>query len=103
METVHSGDNWRVSIKEDDDMYDDSYIDTWGESEEEVIRLKKELWDRIENEGVWGLVGEVKCKCCGSWTTTDSVWGFVGDDWKNSGYDDYIIKTTKKQAEIKNA
>jgi hypothetical protein len=47
----------------------------------QIERERKEFHDRIEHDGVWGIVSKVNGK------TIDSVWGFVGDDWKDSGYD----------------
>lgn len=38
-------------------------------------------------DGTWGVVAEVRCSCCGAWRCVDSVWGFVGDTWRDSGYD----------------
>jgi hypothetical protein len=71
--------------------YDDSYIDTWDCPDEEKLQLKRDLWEKIEREGVWGIVVEkhVKCEHCKSnrWDQVESCWGFVGEDWKDSGYD----------------
>jgi hypothetical protein len=45
--------------------------------------------DRIERDGVWGVVGEYKADVCptcgrgGEWVHGGSCWGFVGDDWKD--------------------
>lgn len=50
-------------------------------------RQRKEEIERIERDGVWGIVSKVKCPTCGEWNQADSVWGFIGDDWKESGYD----------------
>jgi len=50
--------------------------------------------ERIERDGVWGIVAEYACPCCGQWIVSDSCWGFVGDDWKNSGYDDDVKQMT---------
>jgi hypothetical protein len=54
---------------------------------ETLKRQEKEFIDKINRDGVWGIVSEVKCLCCGEWTQADSCWGFVGDDWKESGCD----------------
>lgn len=43
-------------------------------------------------DGVWGLVAEYRCSCCYSWLVADSVWGFVGDDWRDSGYDTSLME-----------
>lgn len=41
---------------------------------------------RIERNGVSGIVAQVRT-ALGEWVDVDSCWGFVGDDWKDSGYD----------------
>ena len=55
---------------------------------ERLAREEREFRNRIDREGVYGLVAERKCPACGQWETVDSVWGFVGDDWEMSGYDE---------------
>jgi len=82
----------------DEVEYDDSYIDTWDETPEHKAQAKRELWARIEREGVWGLVGEVKCQACGAWEIVHAVGGFVGDDWKDSGYDSDTRDAAEKRA-----
>lgn len=102
MDIIQEGDNWRVGLVVDEVMYDDSYIDTWGETDERKAEIKRKLWVRIEAEGVWGLVGEVRCPACGAWEHVDSVGGFVGNDWKGSGYDKEILEQVKAKAELWN-
>lgn len=48
---------------------------------------------RVEREGAYGIVGEYRT-LTGEWERVDSVWGFVGDDWRNSGYDIDIMAAT---------
>jgi hypothetical protein len=48
---------------------------------------KEDFIEKVNRDGVWGIISQVKCTCCDSWLTVDSVWGFIGDDWKGSGYD----------------
>ncbi len=55
-------------------------------------RERQQEIDRINNEGVWGIVGQYHNGK--GWVSVDSVWGFIGDDWKASGYDDDIMKAT---------
>lgn len=75
------GDTVRLRWIPDQECFDDSYIDTWtDQSEAQREQARKELWESIERDGVWGLVGEVRCKCCQSWEEVDSCWGFVGQD-----------------------
>ena len=49
---------------------------------------------RAEDLGVWGMVGEYRLDETFPWTHADSVWGFVGDDWKDSRYDTDIMANT---------
>jgi len=50
------------------------------------------LIDRIERDGVWGVIGEYFDG--EAWQHGDSCWGFVGEDWKDSGYDTDIMDAT---------
>jgi len=47
--------------------------------------------ERANNDGVWGIMGQYRDPATDKWTTADSVWGFIGDDWRDSGYD-YDVK-----------
>lgn len=72
----------------DESTYDDSYIDTWtDQTPTQRARARKDLWDMIERDGVWGLVSEVRCDCCDDWRQVDSCWGFVGQDAHGYEYD----------------
>jgi len=76
-----------------DDSYDDSYIDTWSDvSEKERERIRADLWERIAQDGVCGVVGEYWTG--DAWEHADSCFGFIGDDWRNSGYDVDIMSAT---------
>lgn len=52
--------------------------------------MPKEI-ERAGRDGVWGIVGQYRDPTCGKWITVDAAWGFVGADWRNSGYD-YDVK-----------
>lgn len=73
------------------DCYDPKVIT--GVSPKRLAEQRKAEVERIERDGVWGIVGQFKvsaCSKCGAgerWETVASAWGFVGDDWKDSGYD----------------
>lgn len=41
--------------------------------------------ERVERDGVCGIVGEWFDG--DEWQQADSVYGFIGDDWRDSGYD----------------
>jgi hypothetical protein len=83
----------RLRIECDEMPYDDSYIDTWTDQREsEREKSRKALWERIEREGVVGVIGEYFDG--DEWVHVDSCWGFVGDDWVHSGYDTDIMRAT---------
>lgn len=46
-------------------------------------------------EGVWGIIGEYNAG--DGWTHADSCWGFIADEWKDSGYDYDIMAETIRQ------
>jgi hypothetical protein len=50
-------------------------------------KFEAETNARIERDGLWGIIAEYRCPHCGAWTVADAVWGFVGLDWLDSGYD----------------
>jgi len=77
----------RFRVVPDETFYDDSYIDTWEISESDKIKAKKEISEKIEEEGVWGIVVDKKCSECGQWDEVDSVYGFIGNEYEGSGYD----------------
>ena len=55
-------------------------------------RDRKEFIEKVNAEGVWGIIGEYFDG--EAWQTADSCFGFVGDDWKHSGYDTDIMHGT---------
>jgi len=90
-----------------DEVYyspDDLFGDTFNPNvntdidPEQLAKEEQEAIDRANREGIWGIVGKYKVACdcqnCDGWHTSDSVWGFVGDDWKNSGYDIDVMYQT---------
>lgn len=77
----------RFEAVDDTDTPDVSYFDTWTDlpaSERE--KLKKEELERIEREGAYGIQSFARFGC-GELHPVDSCWGFVGEDWRDSGYD----------------
>jgi hypothetical protein len=60
-------------------------------------RGEEEFEDRVSEEGVCGIISQFKCPCCGSWMDADSVFGIVGDDWTESGYDTDLINSAKQK------
>lgn len=69
------------------DVYDDSFIDTWGLSPKKAEAEKKEIHQRIERDGCWIIVSYFRPDRDAEWIAVDSVGGFIGDDYKDSGYD----------------
>jgi hypothetical protein len=63
----------RISAEPDEDEYDPGDC-LEGMSEESQRRF----WDRINNLGVWGTVGEYRTHPEGYWETGDSCWGHAG-------------------------
>ncbi len=62
--------------------------------ESKLARQEKEFEERVHSEGVYGIVGEYRCIYDDTWKHADSVWGFVGDDWQYSGYDEDVMSQT---------
>lgn len=55
-------------------------------------RIVQEERDRANRDGVWGVRGEYWDGH--EWVEVDSCWGFIGDDWRDSGYDVDIMRAT---------
>lgn len=51
-----------------------------------IRKEEKEFEARVERDGVWGYRAMVR-DSAGHWDEVDAIWGFVGDDFKGSGYD----------------
>jgi hypothetical protein len=59
-------------------------------------RDRKEFIEKVNREGVWRIIGEYFDG--EKWRHADSFFGFVGEDWKNSGYDTDIMRATLNEA-----
>lgn len=93
----------RVKIEESPDQFmtveeyiddDDAYKpELHPDIQSHVIeRQRKEAIDQIENEGIWVISGLYSQN--GIWVCADSIGGFVGNSWEDSGYDLDIMATT---------
>lgn len=51
-----------------------------------------ETMARLERDGAWGIIGEARSSESAPWVHVDSVWGFIGDDFKDSLYDTDIMR-----------
>jgi len=77
---------WEPSYED----YDCSYLDTWGLSDSEVRRLRSELYEQIDRDGIWILTSKIPCKC-GSWKIVDSISGLIGQD--GAGYEFCLMQS----------
>lgn len=91
----------RLQVEPDDSVDLDNLIgDAFDPNVNQAIKpeklkeQKQHEIDRINRDGVWGVISEYKCPACGSWKTADSCWGFIGDDYKDSGYDLDVMEET---------
>lgn len=50
--------------------------------------------ERANDFGCWGIVGQYRVMTDPRWFEVDSVWGFIDNDWQNSGYDIDIKRAT---------
>jgi len=55
-------------------------------------RERKAFAESVDRNGVWGIVGEYFDG--EQWQHGDSVWGFVGENWQDSGYDRDVMALT---------
>lgn len=78
----------RLLTAEESEGYDASYVDTWTD----LSTFRREKWkasilDRVNREGVYCITSYVWDSPTVSYLPVDSCGGFIGDDWKDSGYD----------------
>jgi hypothetical protein len=85
-----------------DDLLGDCFDPDVNSDIKSEILAKQKQWeiDRIERDGVWGVRGQFKCPSCHAWQDADSCWGFVGEDWRDSGYDLDIMDATLDAMDI---
>lgn len=76
----------RFRVVEDPEPYDSSHVDTWTDMRpSDRKRWKEDIARDIRRYGVVGLVGEILVDDC--WVGQDSVWGCIGNDTHDNGYD----------------
>lgn len=76
----------RFRVVDDPEPYDSSYVDTWTDMRaSDRKRWKEDIARDIRRYGVVGLVGEILVD--GHWVGEDSVWGCIGNDTHDNGYD----------------
>jgi hypothetical protein len=94
-ETLESIGLVRLRWVEDSEMFDDTFLETWGLSPARLASERKRLWDMIARDGVWGLQGEFRLSPESGWKSGDAVWGFVGTD--RNGYEESIASETMRE------
>jgi len=77
------------------DCFDESNYDSVPGGERTVKAQEKAFRESIEQDGVWGLVGQYRLTPDSDWIDGDSVWGFVGTD--DTGYETDIMAETINQ------
>ena len=58
------------------------------DTDEQHERHVRETIDRANDKGVWGIRTFARLTPDDDWEEADAVWGFIGEDWVDSGYDD---------------
>lgn len=93
--TMERAGHVRLRIVPDEEGHDASYVDTWDSEKSPawIARTKREILRTVERDGLWGVVGEY-LSVEGTWVQSNAVWDFVGDSWKDSGYDGDIMRAT---------
>lgn len=84
----------RILIRVDDDPSTAMDFDCGILGCEQDCRIHKAEARRIERNGVVGIEGQYRSSLEADWVHADSVYGFVGDDWKDSGYDVDVMSQT---------
>lgn len=65
----------------------DMFEPDWTIYGRDAEREKKDWYARAERDGIWILMSYVRKSQDDPWDPADSIGGFMGDDWKDVGYD----------------
>jgi hypothetical protein len=57
-----------------------------------LARQKRAFRARVNREGVWGVILQCRPDPTCEWVDVESVWGLVGKDFFESGYDSEFVK-----------
>jgi hypothetical protein len=68
------------------DMFDvELHEDTVPGGARTILAQQKRFRERVERDGVWGIVGSYRAEPSGEWIEADSCWGMEGyDDYENN-------------------
>lgn len=83
----------KLVLEPDQLMYDDSFLTGMYGSKEKEDAARRELWDRIQRDGVWVASSWFRLSEKHPWELADSVGGFVGDDVVDSGHDTDLMES----------
>jgi hypothetical protein len=61
--------------------------------QEEFADVRKREYERANRDGVWVLKAEYLNPQTNEWEETDSVGGFIGRDYEDSGYDTDLMRS----------
>ena len=86
----YTDDQVRLRIVADDDL-DLSYLD----QDMYTDKYRADIRAKAESEGGTGIIGEYFDGK--TWNHADSCYGFIGEDWRGSGYDIDIMRSTLDQ------
>lgn len=76
-----------------DDSPDLSYLDDTAVC---TPAQRQAEYDRANRDGMWYIAGEYWTGT--HWEQVDAVHGFIGDDWRGSGYDSDVMRATLNAA-----
>jgi hypothetical protein len=60
---------------------------------------KEATYSRVNSEGFWGCIAQFRLDTESEWIDSDSVYGFVGDDFIDSGYDTDLLESAIRERE----
>ena len=83
-------DTVRLRVVPDDDV-DLSYLE-----QPEFARVRADEYARANRDGCTGIVAEYLDAVSGDWIEVESCYGFIGDDWRESGYDTDCMRAALK-------
>jgi len=61
-----------------------------------LARQKRAFRARVNKDGVYGSVAQVRETPLDEWVVIESIWGFVGDDFIGSGYESDFINAASE-------
>ncbi len=95
---LEQGDKVRFQVDEYEGEYDFSYLDTWGEMTEGMKKVvKRRIANKIKKHGLSRISAHVRTG--EEWREVGAMSGFVGDEWKHSGFDINLMQAALYEVE----